>query len=66
MGSLLSGISFAKGIAHALNIPIVPINLMEKGLLDIDSVSAGSPTPEDSLVDVPDSETCETYLEVTL
>ena len=32
MGSLLSGISFAKGIAHALNIPIVPINHLEAHL----------------------------------
>ena len=29
MGSLLSGISFAKGISQALNIPIIPINHLE-------------------------------------
>ena len=32
MGSLLSGISFAKGIAQALNIPIIPINHLEAHL----------------------------------
>ncbi len=32
MGSLLSGISFAKGLAHALNIPIIPINHLEAHL----------------------------------
>ena len=32
MGSLLSGISFAKGIAQALNIPIIPINHLEGSL----------------------------------
>lgn len=32
MGSLLSGISFAKGISQALNIPIIPINHLEAHL----------------------------------
>ena len=32
MGSLLSGISFAKGIAQARNIPIIPINHLEAHL----------------------------------
>ncbi len=32
MGSLLSGISFAKGIAQALKIPIIPINHLEAHL----------------------------------
>ena len=32
MGSLLPGISFAKGIAQALNIPIIPINHLEAHL----------------------------------
>ena len=32
MGSLLSGISFAKGISRALNIPIIPINHLEAHL----------------------------------
>ena len=32
MGSLLSGISFAKGIAQALSIPIIPINHLEAHL----------------------------------
>ena len=32
MGSLLSGISFAKGISRALNIPIIPINHLEAQL----------------------------------
>ena len=32
MGSLLSGISFAKGIAQALNIPIIPVNHLEAHL----------------------------------
>ncbi len=29
MGSLLSGISFAKGLSYGLNIPIIPINHLE-------------------------------------
>jgi N6-L-threonylcarbamoyladenine synthase len=32
MGSLLSGISFAKGISQALDIPIIPINHLEAHL----------------------------------
>ena len=32
MGSLLSGISFAKGLAQALDIPIIPINHLEAHL----------------------------------
>ena len=32
MGSLLSGISFAKGISQSLNIPIIPINHLEAHL----------------------------------
>ena len=32
MGSLLSGISFAKGVSQALNIPIIPINHLEAHL----------------------------------
>jgi N6-L-threonylcarbamoyladenine synthase len=32
MGSLLSGISFAKGISQGLNIPIIPINHLEAHL----------------------------------
>jgi len=32
MGSLLSGISYAKGISQALNIPIIPINHLEAHL----------------------------------
>jgi len=32
MGSLLSGISFAKGISQTLNIPIIPINHLEAHL----------------------------------
>ena len=41
MGSLLSGISFAKGISQALNIPIIPINHLEACLLYT------SPSPRD-------------------
>lgn len=32
MGSLLSGISFAKGISYGLNLPIIPINHLEAHL----------------------------------
>ena len=32
MGSLLSGISFAKGLSQALDIPIIPINHLEAHL----------------------------------
>lgn len=32
MGSLLSGISFARGLSQALNIPIIPINHLEAHL----------------------------------
>ena len=32
MGSLLSGISFAKGLAQALDIPVIPINHLEAHL----------------------------------
>ena len=32
MGSLLSGVSFAKGLSQALNIPIIPINHLEAHL----------------------------------
>ena len=32
MGSLLSGVSFAKGLSQGLNIPIIPINHLEAHL----------------------------------